>query len=98
MRGRMQRRALPVAFGGLLAALVATRCGGGPPPIGPLRPIADGGAPNLTGYVVKGPVAGATVTVYKLGADMERGTELASGTTGADGSFAVTLPAYSGDL
>jgi hypothetical protein len=48
--------------------------------------------------VVKGPVAGATVTVYKLGADMERGAELASGTTGPDGSFALALPAYSGDL
>jgi hypothetical protein len=83
---------------GVLAAFLVTRCGGGPPPIGPLRPVGDGGTPNLTGYVVKGPVVGATVTVYKLGADMERGTELGSGTTGADGSFALTLPAYSGDL
>jgi len=58
----------------------------------------DGGNPNVTGYVVKGPVAGATVTAYKLGADMERGAELGSGTTAVDGSFGLTLPAYSGDV
>ena len=98
MRGRIHSRALPVAAVGVLAAVVGVRCGGGPPPIGPLRPIADGGNPNVTGYVVKGPVAGATVTAYKLGADMERGAELASGTTAVDGSFGLTLPAYSGDV
>ena len=98
MRGRIHSRALPIAAVGALAAVLGVRCGGGPPPIGPLRPIADGGNPNVTGYVIKGPVAGATVTAYKLGADMERGAELASGTTAVDGSFGLTLPAYSGDV
>jgi hypothetical protein len=52
----------------------------------------------LTGHVVKGPVSGATVTAYVLATDMGRGTELARGTTGADGSFGLVLPAYSGDV
>jgi hypothetical protein len=105
MRGRLLPAAPHARRTALLGALLATvlaglglSCGGGPPPIGALRPVGDGGAANLTGHVVKGPVSGATVTAYVLTADMGRGAELAQGATAADGSYALVLPAYSGDV
>jgi len=54
------------------------------------------GGTELSGTAVKGPIDGATVTVYALGADGTRGLEIASTTTGADGSYTVDLGEYDG--
>lgn len=81
----------------VLAALLAVQCGGGEPPIhlGPGK--ADGGV-DITGYAVKGPIAGGVVTAYRLNADLSRGEALATSTTDASGFFGLSLPAFSGDI
>lgn len=43
----------------------------------------------LSGTATKGQLRGATVTVYRLGADGIRGTAIATSTTGADGSYTI---------
>lgn len=54
---------------------------------------AGGGAAVITGNATKGPIKGAHVGVYQLSATGARGAPLGSGTTGNDGSFAVSIPA-----
>jgi hypothetical protein len=72
MRGRIQARALSAATAAALAGVLMAHCAGDSPPIPPLRAVGDGGTPNLTGYVVKGPVSGGRVTAYRLRATISR--------------------------
>ena len=51
----------------------------------------DGSETTVSGFVVKGPVAGSTVTAYQLKDDGTLGDALGTGTTGADGSYRITL-------
>ena len=52
-----------------------------------------GGATVINGLATKGPIKGAQVGIYQLSATGARGGLLGSGTTGNDGSFAVSIPA-----
>lgn len=54
------------------------------------------GGTELSGTAAKGPVDGATVTVYALNTDGSRGAEIATATTGTDGSYTVDLGEYDG--
>ena len=84
-------------FGLITTIAVATACS----PEGPVdlssTPV-DAGPFSLSGYVLKGPVSGATVTASKLRADLTPGDTLASGTTDESGAFGLTLPPYNGDI
>lgn len=70
---------------GLIAALLAG-CGEG----------GDGSGNTLSGSIVKGPVAGATVCVYELAA-AGKGNRLGCTTTGSDGSYDIDLD-YAGPV
>ena len=51
-----------------------------------------GGGTTISGSIVKGPVSGATVSAYAVAADGSIGTTaLASGPSGADGSYSLKL-------
>src|SRR5271166_3692216 len=97
MRGGLQRRRLEIAALAAIAAVVVTHCGGGEPPIRVPAGNSDGGI-DISGYAVKGPISGGTVTAYKLLADMSRGDQLATATTDSTGHFGLSLPAYNGDV
>ncbi len=77
-----------------VAALVSAGCGGGTVTSG----SASTGTGGLSGFVVKGPVAGGKVTAYRLGADYRRGEALTSSTTQPTGGFSLSLPSYNGHL
>jgi hypothetical protein len=98
MRAELQRGGLVVAAAAVLAGLLASHCGGGAPPLHIPPGSADGGGFSISGYAVKGPISGGTVTAYRLLADMSRGLALASANTDANGFFGLTLPAYNGDV
>ncbi len=59
---------------------------------------SDAGPFTLSGYVLKGPVSGATVTASKLRGDLTPGDTLATATTDDSGFFGLTLPPYNGDI
>lgn len=68
-------------------------CGGG----APVEPKGDSSG-VVAGRVVL-PVAGGTVTVFKLDAStVKRGEALGSATTDETGAFSVSIPAYNGPL
>ncbi len=96
MRAGLRRR---VAGAGamVVAGLVAAQCGGGEPPIRLTPGNPDGGL-DISGYAVKGPISGGTVTAYRLLPDMSRGEQLASTTTDSSGFFGLSLPAFTGDV
>ena len=81
-----------MSFCVISAVVLATACS----PEGPVdlssTPV-DAGPLALSGYVLKGPVSGATVTAYKLHADLTEGDTLASATTDESGFFGLELPA-----
>jgi len=82
-------------FAATAVFVFATHCGGGTPVH--LRP--DAGAATLSGVVVKGRIASATVTAYPLSPTGDRGTALASATTDASGAFTLAeVPSYNGPL
>ncbi|HEY8210301.1 MAG TPA: hypothetical protein VIG99_22610, partial [Myxococcaceae bacterium] len=85
-----------VVVGALALAVVVlgTRCGGGQQV--PVDPDAGGGF--ISGLVVLGRVAGATVTAYGLDAVGGRKVTLGSATTDEAGAFQVDLPSYNGPL
>ena len=85
-------------FGLITTIAVATACSPEGPVDVPSAGSVDAGPFSLSGYVLKGPVSGATVTAYKLHAYLDRGDLLATTTTGEDGSFGLTLPPYNGDV
>ena len=52
---------------------------------------------NISGIASKGPISGATVTVYQL-VNGQKGPVLGVTTSGGDGSYSVTIPATSGPV
>ena len=58
----------------------------------------DGANNSISGVVSKGPVSGATVTVYAVNPDGSLGAELASAVTDTDGSYSLTIGSYSGSV
>ncbi|MBJ6752609.1 fibronectin type III domain-containing protein [Geomonas anaerohicana] len=68
----------------LCLPLLFTGCGGGG---------GGGGTRVISGVAMKGPIAGALVSVYRLQLNGSRGALLGTGTTGNDGSYAVRVPA-----
>src|SRR3954468_8531330 len=85
-----------VGVGALALAVVVlgTRCGGGQQVL--VDPDAGGG--SISGLVVLGRVAGATVTAYGMDAVGGRKVTLGIATTGETGAFKVDLPSYNGPL
>ena len=75
-------------------ALVLSACGGG----SGAKPNTAGSDGEISGLVVKGRVGGATITAYRLDANMVRGSTLASGSAAADGTFKFAIPAYNGHV
>ncbi len=69
----------------LCLPLVVVGCGGG----------GGGGGSTVavSGVAAKGPIAGGAVTVHRLLENGTRGDVVGSGTTGADGSYSVGIPA-----
>ena len=53
---------------------------------------------NINGIVSKGPIGGATVTVYALNSDGTAGEILGTAITEADGRFAVEIEDYTGNV
>jgi len=73
-----------------LLPLALAGCGGG----GGFNPLSGGGSgPIVSGSVIKGPVSGATLTVYALNTDGTYGAVLGTGTTDATGNFSFSLTA-----
>lgn len=76
----------PLSLAPLALLLSLAACGGG-----------DGAAepPTVTleGQVIKGPVVGATVVAYRVGANGQPGAELARTTSAAGGSYRLVVPA-----
>jgi len=52
-----------------------------------------GSTVEVSGVASKGPISGGVVTVHRLLENGTRGDQVGSGTTGADGSYAVAIPA-----
>lgn len=78
-----------------VVGLLVSGCGGGgATPDGG----GGGGTAHIKGVVVKGRVAGSSVTVYPLDAAGTRGASLGAGVSAADGSFDVVVKPYSGVL
>jgi hypothetical protein len=91
-RGRLARTAAATA-----ASVVLAHCGGGEPPLILTLGSLDGGV-DISGYVIKGPVSGATVTAYGLLGDLSRGDELATTTSDTSGFYGLSVPEYAGDV
>lgn len=68
----------------LCLPLLVIGCGGG----------GGGGATRtISGTATKGPIVGGLVAVYRLTSNGARGALLGSGTTGANGSYSIKIPA-----
>lgn len=83
---RMPRHIVIVA-----AALLQAACGGGGDGVG------SGGTGIVSGAVVKGPAANATVSAYAVG-NGQIGAALGSAVTDAEGKFTLPIGYYSGPL
>jgi hypothetical protein len=81
-----------------LGALLMFACGSQDPVRISANVPADAGPFSLSGYVLKGPVSGTTVTAYKVHSDLSRGDALASATSDETGFFGLTLPPHNGDV
>lgn len=82
---------IPLLSAIAMTLLVATACGGG----GGID-VGSGGT-GISGSVIKGPTANATVVAYAVTGG-QPGAQLGSATTGADGNFSMTLTSYSGPV
>jgi hypothetical protein len=91
--------------------LVLTACGGGggggdtatpsavAPAPGVSAPPPSSNSTTISGAVTKGPVAGATLSLFEMDAFGQAiGNAVATGTTTTDGNFSITVPANSGNL
>lgn len=76
-----------------LASAVLVACGGGG---GSAEPAAASPSSTVSGAVVKGPVAGATVCAYAL-LPTGKGTSLGCTTSTGEGNYSLTL-AHAGDI
>ncbi len=60
-------------------------------------PVTGTGGGMISGTAVKGPVSGGTVTAYAI-TNGTMGTQLASGTTDAQGNFTMNVGSYTGPV
>jgi len=88
-RSRSSR--IPLLVAAVATALLQAACGGGGDGVG------SGGTGIISGAVVKGPAANATVSAYALTSG-QAGAALGSATTDASGNFTLPIGAYSGAL
>jgi hypothetical protein len=89
------RSKIHTALTATLASLLLAACGGGGGSATPTAttPTTPAASTTISGAAVKGPVNGATVTVKNA----STGASLGTTTTGAGGSYSVTIP-YNGDV
>ncbi|WNZ66226.1 Ig-like domain-containing protein (plasmid) [Myxococcus sp. MxC21-1] len=80
-------------FGALLFLGGTLSCGGGTPVS--IDGLSEG---ELSGTVIKGPVADASVTVFKLDGRLSRGTRLGEARTDEAGAFTIRVGSYNGPL
>ena len=78
------KRAARVLSSACLAVLLAACSGGG-------SSSSGGGGASVEGGVVKGPVTGGTVHLFRVNTATRALTELGTSTTGANGSYSVSL-------
>ena len=82
---------IPPLIAVVAAALLQAACGGGGDGVG------SGGTGIISGAVVKGPAANATVNAYAV-AGGQMGAALGSAITDGNGSFSLAIGSYSGPL
>lgn len=88
---RCRSSSIPLFIAAVATALLQAACGGGGDGVG------SGGTGIISGAVVKGPAANATVSAYAL-ADGQAGAALGSAVTDANGNFTLPIGSYSGPL
>lgn len=81
----------------LAAALAIAGCGGGGGDGAAADIVGTGGTGVISGSVVKGPVANATVTAFAL-SNGQAGAQIGTATTDANGSFAMNIGSYAGPV
>jgi len=86
-----QHSRIPLLSAIAMTLLIATACGGG----GGID-VGSGGT-GISGSVVKGPAANATVVAYAVSAG-QPGTQIGSAATDANGNFTMTLASYNGPV
>ena len=86
---RLSRIPLFIAAAG--AALLQSACGGGGDGVG------SGGTGFISGSVIAGPAANATVNAYAV-ANGQTGAPLGSATTDGNGNFTLSIGSYAGPL
>ena len=93
----MKQRKLIIATA-LFSASVLTACGGGGDSGSGGGPEVDTSVLTIEGTAVKGPISNAKISVYRTNGDGTKGELLnVNGTTsGADGTYSVTVKGYSG--
>lgn len=77
------------------AVLLAAGCGGGGG--GGLAGVGSGGTGTVAGFAIKGPIASGTVTAYGI-SDGQKGAQIGSAMTAADGSFSMGIGGYAGAI
>ena len=87
-KSRFSRTPLLIAV--VATALFQTACGGGGDGIG-------SGGTGISGSVIKGPTANATVIAYAVSAG-QPGAQLGSATTDANGNFTLPIGSYTGPV
>jgi hypothetical protein len=82
------------AIGVVFVALAG--CGGGGGTSNTGTTTSTGGSTTVTGRVVKGPVAGAQVCAYPVGAAGDQGSSLGCSQTDSSGGYSLNLGTFSG--
>jgi hypothetical protein len=82
---------IPLLSAIAMTLLMATACGGG----GGID-VGSGGT-GISGSVIKGPAASATVIAYAVSAG-QPGAQIGSATTDANGDFSMTMASYTGPV
>jgi hypothetical protein len=88
---KSQHSRIPLLSAIAMTLLMATACGGG----GGID-VGSGGT-GISGSVIKGPAANATVVAYALSAG-QPGAQIGSATTDANGNFTMALASYTGPV
>ena len=88
---RFQLSRIPLLSAITMTLLMATACGGG----GGID-VGSGGT-GISGSVIKGPAANATVIAYPVTAG-QPGAQIGSATTDANGNFSMTMASYTGPV
>ncbi len=86
-----RRSRIPLLIAVIGVALLQVACGGGGDGVG------SGGTGFISGSVIEGPAANATVNAYAV-ANGQTGAALGSATTDGNGNFTLSIGSYSGPL